>query len=417
MAARALFLLQHAQNLLRTAFSFERALDSVVSDFFRAHKNLGQKDRALLAELVYFSVRHKRFLEALSGGNLKQIILLSAFLENKNDFDVLLNENEKAFFQHFDLKEYEKKLPFSVFYSFPDWLLKALPFKGKDLENLCRALNQKAPFDLRINPLKIKMEEGLAAFPNAQTMPFSPFGFRLKENRALYQHPLFLEGKIEVQDEGSQLVALLTNAHRRENVADFCAGAGGKSLLLGAMMKNSGTLYGIDISEKRLYQFKQRFKKSGLSNIHFLRIENEKDARLKRLKNRFDCVLADVPCSGTGTLRRNPDLKWRQNEEKIKKLNELQLSILNSASSLVKKGGRLIYSTCSLLPMENENIAETFLKNHTEFKPLHLKEWNEKNNCFIQNPLPDFIFNEHGQLSLSPFNETDGFFAAAFVRE
>jgi 16S rRNA (cytosine967-C5)-methyltransferase len=197
---------------------------------------------------------------------------------------------------------------------------------------------------------------GIAATPT----PFSPWGLRLEGKPALQKLDLFTRGAVEVQDEGSQLLALLTDAKRGEMVVDFCAGAGGKTLALGAAMRNTGRLYALDVSGHRLAALKPRLARSGLANVHPIQIAHERDERIRRLAGKIDRVLVDAPCSGLGTLRRNPDLKWRQSPASVTELNEKQARILAGAAELLKPGGRLVYATCSLLASENQAIAETF---------------------------------------------------------
>ena len=186
---------------------------------------------------------------------------------------------------------------------------------------------------------------------------------------------MFTRGDVEVQDEGSQLLALLIDAKRGEMVVDFCAGAGGKTLALGAAMRNTGRLYAFDTSGHRLAALKPRLARSGLSNVYPVQIAHERDDRIKRLAGKIDRVLVDAPCSGLGTLRRNPDLKWRQSPEAIEELRVKQAAILASAARLLKPGGRLVYATCSLLAAENEAIAEAFSEAHkASFRPLPAEE-------------------------------------------
>src|SRR5574343_1082384 len=219
-------------------------------------------------------------------------------------------------------------------------------------------MNQSAPLDLRVNTLKTNREallEKLAADGiAAEAAPLSPMAIRLRDKPALAKTALFLEGAYEVQDEGSQLLGYLVEPKRGEMVVDFCAGAGGKTLLLGALMRNTGRLYAFDVSDKRLTNLKPRLARSGLSNVHPVVIASENDPRVKRLAGKLDRVLVAAPCSGLGTLRRNPDLKWRQSEKAVAELVAKQTAILDSAARLVKSGGRLVYATCSVLPQENE---------------------------------------------------------------
>ena len=188
---------------------------------------------------------------------------------------------------------------------------------------------------------------------------------------ALQRHPLFLEGKVEVQDEGSQLLAYLVAPRRREMVVDFCAGAGGKTLALGALMHSEGRVYAFDTAEKRLSNLKPRLRRSGLSNVHPQLIAGAADARVKRLTSKIDRVLVDAPCSGLGTLRRNPDLKWRQGPQAVTEMAAKQRAILDAAARLVKPGGRLVYATCSLLQEENEAVVDAFLDAHPRFARVH----------------------------------------------
>jgi 16S rRNA (cytosine967-C5)-methyltransferase len=250
--------------------------------------------------------------------------------------------------------------------------------------------------------------ENTSGETNITKTPYSPIGIRMPNRMNIGRHILFTEGKIEVQDEGSQLLAYLVAPKRGMMVADFCAGAGGKSLAIGALMRNTGRLYAFDVSEKRLHNLGQRLKRSGLSNMHAQVISSETDPKLKRLNGKFDRVLVDAPCSGLGTLRRNPDLKWRQMPEDVAELNVKQTNILARAAKLTKTGGRLIYATCSLLNDENENIAEQFLAAHPDFKLLNAAEILAQQQIEL---------DTGNYLKLLPhLHNTDGFFAAVFEK-
>jgi 16S rRNA (cytosine967-C5)-methyltransferase len=234
-------------------------------------------------------------------------------------------------------------------------------------------------------------------------------GLRIRKKPALQNMPIFKDGWVEVQDEGSQLLAQIVGAKRGEMVADFCAGAGGKTLALGAWMRNTGRLYAFDVVEKRLAKLKPRLARSGLSNVHPGLIAHENDAKVKRLSGKLDRVLIDAPCSGLGTLRRNPDMKWRQSEDDIAQMSQLQTSILASAARLVKPGGRVVYATCSLLEEENESIVTSFLSTHPDYELRPMSEVMAEQKISL-------IMDDY--LKLLPHrHHTDGFFAAVIERK
>jgi 16S rRNA (cytosine967-C5)-methyltransferase len=267
-----------------------------------------------------------------------------------------------------------------------------------------------------VNTIKATREEVLAKMQAENTVkdnvitttPYSPVGIRMGAKLNISRHVLFEAGKIEVQDEGSQLLSYLVAPKRGQMVADLCAGAGGKTLAIGALMRNTGRLYAFDVSEKRLNNLGKRLKRSGLSNLHAQVINNENDLKLKRLNSKFDRVLVDAPCSGLGTLRRNPDLKWRQTEQDVLELTQKQSAILARAAKLTKAGGRLIYATCSLLRDENEAIAEAFLSNNPDFKLVPASEVLKSQNIELD--------TGHYLKLLPHLHGTDGFFAAVFEK-
>ncbi len=233
-------------------------------------------------------------------------------------------------------------------------------------------------------------------------------GIRLRDKIPLNRDALFTEGKVEVQDEGSQLLGLLLAPKRSDMVVDFCAGAGGKTLMLAALMRSQGRLYALDVSEKRLANLKPRLKRSGASNIQPTLIDNENDLKVKRLAGKIDRVLVDAPCSGLGTLRRNPDLKFRQSPESVAELTQKQAAILQAAARLVKPGGRLVYATCSVLPEENQHIVQAFLNAHPEFVLRPAGEVLAQQKVALE--MGDY-------LELRPqLHQTDGFFAAVLER-
>jgi 16S rRNA (cytosine967-C5)-methyltransferase len=301
----------------------------------------------------------------------------------------------------------------------PDWLIDRLRTVLSDVDvlALAQALQQPAPLDLRVNVTKTDRESVLRELAedgiNGTPTPYSPTGIRIIGRPAINRHRLFLAGAVEVQDEASQLICHLLAPRRGEMVADFCAGAGGKSLALGAAMRSTGRLYAFDVSPRRLAELKPRLARSGLSNIHPQRIASERDPKLKRLAGKFDRVLVDAPCSGLGTLRRNPDLKWRQTAADVEELVQKQASILASAAKLVRPGGRLVYATCSILPAENDAIVNDFLASHPEFRLRSAQEELTANRI----ELPRTGGEGELLLRLSPrIHGTDGFFAALLER-
>jgi 16S rRNA (cytosine967-C5)-methyltransferase len=305
--------------------------------------------------------------------------------------------------------------PLSVQSELPDWVIEALSatHDAAALLALGRALMQPAPLDVRVNIHKTSRESVLAKLAEAgitaTPTPWSPWGVRIAHPFDLSRHPLFREGLVEVQDEGSQLLALLTGARRGEMVADLCAGAGGKTLALGAAMASSGRLYAFDINEKRLTKLSPRLKRSGLSNVTAQVISNENDTRLKRLAGKLDRVLIDAPCSGLGTLRRNPDLKFRQSPETVASLTKTQASLIRAGARLVKAGGRLVYATCSLLPAENQAIVESFLAEHAEFRRVPANEVLATSRVTLDT-------GEYLQMNPAAHG-TDGFFAAVLEKQ
>ncbi|MDR3158642.1 MAG: RsmB/NOP family class I SAM-dependent RNA methyltransferase [Zoogloeaceae bacterium] len=378
-------LLTHGVAILKQLLAFDEAADKTLSRYFRAHPKLGHADRGMLAETCFAFLRHYRKLNVKVAAAFPAApvpsprhLFLAAFLQEGRalpEIEALLDPGEAQGFaalKNFD----DAALTPAERADFPDWLYERLIEAHGEAatQQLAQAMNQHAPLDLRVNAMKGERDAVLAELARARITAkagaYSPFAVRLAGKPALARQPLFTQGVIEVQDEGSQLLGLLLAPRRGEAVADFCAGAGGKTLLLGALMANRGRLYAFDISEKRLARLKPRLARSGLSNVRPMRIESERDSRLKRLAGKMDRVLVDAPCSGLGTLRRNPDLKWRQTPEGILELTRKQSAILAAAARLVRPGGHLLYATCSLLDEENDQIVDAFLASHPEFVPL-----------------------------------------------
>lgn len=418
-------LFKHAEVLLSELLRSPFPADLVVSRYFRQHRELGHADRGFVAESVYSVLRRKRSLSARCLDDVTSRRLLLASLAcvqgmNRRELEAVLSEVEGKWLAQAKALRLED-LPPAIRLDLPDWLYETLKtqFDTQELESLVIGLNQSAPLDLRVNLLKADRELVLARLNadglTAEPCRYSPLGIRLLGKPALSRHPLFLDGSFEVQDEGSQLLGFLLQPKRGEMVADFCAGAGGKTLLLGAMMRSQGRLYAFDVAEKRLAKLKPRLARSGLSNVHPVRIESENDIKIKRLAGKLDRVLVDAPCSGLGTLRRNPDLKWRQSPESVIELTAKQAAILHAASALVKQGGRLVYATCSLLAAENDAVITAFLSKHPEFVALSATEVLRQQGIEID--AGDAFGDRDQYLRLLPHRHgTDGFFSAVMER-
>ena len=415
-------LLDACAAALGEVLKFAYPADAVLSRFFREHPKVGQRDRATIAESVYAVLRRGRMLERLLGGTLSRGAMprdavLAAWAgllgANLKELEPLVRKAELD-----GLAEIKRNIhapqPFEVECDFPDWLIERLRHRFDDaaLLELAKGLQRPAPLDLRVNLARVSREEVLARLAAdgiaAAATPYSPAGVRLAGKPAINRHPLFAEGLIEVQDEGSQLVCHLVGPRRGEMVVDFCAGAGGKTLALGVLMRSTGRLYAFDVSDKRLAQFKPRLARSGLSNVHPQRIENERDPRVGRLAGKIDRVLVDAPCSGLGTLRRNPDLKWRQTPADVEEFSREQAAILAGAARLIKPGGRLVYATCSLLEEENNAVIDAF---------------RAANQGFALCPAGEILSQERIDLPMGGYFElwphrhgTDAFFAAVLER-
>jgi len=406
---------------LRAALKMEHPADAVLRHFFQAER-IGSNERSLVAETLFGVLRHRLFLDHActiddKGQATARRVALAYWVRfggyNLRELEPLLKPKEADWLgkvKSINMND----LPLSIQAELPDWIVDKLRPQHSDAEilELGRSMQQPAPLDLRVNTLLAGRDEVLQSLQaegmDAQATPYSPMGIRLKYKPALNKHALFLTGKFEVQDEGSQLLGLLVAPKRNDMVVDFCAGAGGKTLMLGALMNSQGRLYAWDISEKRLTNLKPRLKRSGLSNVQPQLIAHENDSKVKRLAGKIDRVLVDAPCSGLGTLRRNPDLKFRQSVQSVAELNEKQTAILASAARLLKQGGRLVYATCSLLHEENQAIVEAFLAAHPDFKLVPAGEVLAQHKIELE--MGDYL-----QLTPQRHN-TDGFFAAVLER-
>lgn len=418
-------LLDACAELVRLTLQFNHPADAVVSRFFRDNRGLGPRERATLAETVYTVLRKKQLFDHLapSGSGPKERRLAILGFDGPLDFlRSALSEQEKRWLDQCraidpaDLMERHR-------HNLPEWLVAPLKEQlGQEFWPLAQSLNASAGLDLRVNDFKAKradVQKELAQAGIRTTLtPFSPWGLRIESKPALHKLDAFVRGDFEVQDEGSQLLALLVDAKRGEMVVDFCAGAGGKTLALGAAMRSTGRLYAFDTSAHRLESMKPRMARSGLSNVHSAAIAHERDERIKRLAGKIDRVLVDAPCSGLGTLRRNPDLKWRQSPSAVEEMVAKQQAILQSAARLLKSGGRLVYATCSLLTQENEAIAQAFSQANSDFVAVPVGGILEKFKLSQAQQLCSG--GEDGLLYLRLWphrHQTDGFFAATWEKK
>ena len=402
---------------LRTILPLEHPADTTLRYFFK-NERIGSNERAIVAETSFGVLRHRLLLEVACDGKATPRRMALAYLVkfggyNMREIQPVLKRDEAEWLATAKGVQYEGQ-SLSVQAELPEWLIEKMraSYSDEEILTLGQAMQQGAPLDIRVNTLLAKREDVLQKLQeqniDATVTPYSPVGIRLKEKIPLNKDELFTTGKVEVQDEGSQLLGFLLAPKRNDMVVDFCAGAGGKTLMLSALMNSQGRLYAMDVSEKRLANLKPRLKRSGASNIQPMLIAHENDLKVKRLSGKIDRVLVDAPCSGLGTLRRNPDLKFRQSPRSIEELNQKQTAILASASRLLKKGGRLVYATCSILPEENQHIVQAFLAGHPDFVLLPAGEILQQQKIPLE--MGDY-------LELRPnLHATDGFFAAVLER-
>jgi 16S rRNA (cytosine967-C5)-methyltransferase len=403
-------LLETCAALLREVLTFKQPADVVVSAHFRQQRQLGARERHTLAETVYAVLRRRLLYQHLAqsgSGPMERRLAALGWAGDASFLNAALDAGEQQWLARVQAIDAQGLAP-KLRHNLPDWVAQPLQaaLGEPGFWALAESLNQPAPLDLRVNTFKAKREAvqqalaagGIAAEPTL----YSPWGLRVQGKPALQKLEVFTQGDVEVQDEGSQLL-----------VADFCAGAGGKTLALGAMMRNTGRLYAFDVSGHRLDALKPRLARSGLSNVYPVQIAHERDERIKRLAGKLDAVLVDAPCSGLGTLRRNPDLKWRQSPQALVELTAKQSAILESAGRLLKPGGRLVYATCSLLQIENEGVCDAFTQSQTRFEPVSVLETLAEAKVASGQSLV-----EAGNLRLWPhLHATDGFFAAVWRKK
>lgn len=420
-------LLMRAAELLHLMAEQKWPADRQMERFFRQHRNMGAKDRGFTAEAVYGVLRRKASLTYLLSRIFPDRALLSrdyilGYLHLYGGYSLRALAQTGWRDYPYDVLESLRSqasglLPAAVRAELPDELYRYFCSQWGETEtlSLAAALNQAASLDLRVNTLKTDrntLQVTLAAENiTVEVTPYSPVGLRRTHRAALFNHPSFRQGLFEIQDEGSQLIAYLLQLKRRGKVVDLCAGGGGKTLHISALMENTGTVYAFDIHAKRLAQLSLRLKRANLDNVRVQLLEDLQQPQLLALAGKMDAVLVDAPCSGTGTLRRNPDMKWKPLE--LVSLTQLQTRLLQCAASLLRPGGRLVYATCSLLSQENESVITAFLETHPEYVLIDAPEILEQQGLHIPQ-----CGNSLGMLQLRPdLHGTDGFTAAVMVRQ
>jgi len=426
-----------AIDILSAIEGGERPADDIAADHFRRRRYIGAKDRVQISTHVYAVLRHRAALDwwiarashGEVGAQARSRMIAALLLVDSRTPEDLAASFDGDRFRPAPLLPAEERLaralagrtlthpamPRAVANHLPDWLEPYLAsVYGRHLEDEMTALNLPAPLDLRVNRLKADRDgarQALAAeHVIAEPTPWSPLGLRLKHRVPLAGTAAFKDGLVEVQDEGSQVAALLADAQPGMRVVDFCAGAGGKTLALAAQMQNRGKLVACDVAEWRLDRAGRRLRRAGISNVERRALASERDPWVKRHAASFDRVLVDAPCLGIGSWRRNPDGKWRATPTDLAELALRQRDILLSAARLVRPGGRLIYVTCSLLREENEAQAEAFLAASPDFALYPAaRAWAET----IGGHCP----GGDDYLRLTPARHgTDGFFVAQFER-
>ncbi len=424
--------LQGTLDLMQNVETVARPADAVVSAWFRDHRQIGDADRGQISELLYALLRHharlgwwlakhgcevtprSRLLAWLALAEGKTPEQIAGLFGGASAAPAALSDPERKLLAKLQGGTIaHPAMPDEVRGECPAWAAAPLRHRfGESFPREMAGLLTPPPLDLRVNPLKATREAMLRALqrlglPAAATR-LAPFGIRVAERPSLARLPMLKTGEVEIQDEGSQLVAMLVDAKPGERVVDFCAGAGGKTLAIAVQMENKGHVIACDVLANRLKRSAERFRNAGLHNIETKPLTSETDPWVKRHKGGFDRVLVDAPCSGSGTWRRNPDARWRALGAGLETLVPLQASILASAARLVKPGGRLVYATCSMLSEENEEQVAAFLAAHPAFHAVPLREAAPQ---LKESAHPDY-------LSLTPARHgTDGFFAAVMQRD
>ena len=418
---------KEAITILENILDVKKPADRLIAYHFKNNRFIGSKDKAVISQLVYAVLRNRATLEFyLKEFNIqatarKLVISFLCAIERKDisemtkifDADMYSPRNLKGNEVTF-VKEYKKVDPLKMEeyekLNYPKWLSEELKEAfGDNLATEMIALNKQADTVIRVNTLKTtraKLKADLKDLDiKTKKTELSHLGLKVEGKFNLFGCQPFKAGHFEVQDEGSQILAILADAKPKQKVLDMCCGAGGKLLAMAGSMEHTGSLIGTDVNERRLMETKKRLKRAGISNAMLKVIETENDKYLKRQKDRFDVIFVDAPCSGTGTWRRNPDSKWNLEPEFVEQLTKTQASILSSAGKLVKVGGTMAYATCSILRKENHDQVEKFLAENENFELVDISTINEK-------------LTDQAMLQLTPAQHNcDGFFIALLKRK
>lgn len=412
----------------------KKPVDNILNHYVRSKKYIGSHDRREIYDLVYDFFRSYGVILNLIENigfekiNSRQKVILYCLIIKKMSLEEIEDIFQQTYPKPLLITGFERKMlshaqekqadiqPDSVSHFYPKWLEpyleKAFP---KKFDQEIKALNKQARVDLRVNSLLASKDDVLKEMSKTiseiSEMPFSPMGFFWKKRLPIGNISLFQKGAFEVQGEAAQIASYLTDVKPGMRVLDCCAGAGGKTLSMAAMMENKGTIVACDVSQKRLSRMKERLKRANVHNVRTRVILDKEDPWIKKQKANFDRVVLDVPCSGTGTWARNADSKWRFAQSDLMELIEKQQAILKSVRHLVKPGGHLVYMTCSVLQEENEEQIKSFMANDNEYSVVPISEiWDQ----YIKKPM---IENTE-YLFLSPFKtQTDGFFVAVLKRK
>lgn len=419
---------QAAIEIIESVENDRRPADRFIYSYFRNRRYAGAKDRAAISGLVYEVLRRREELVWRLGSNISSRLRVLACLivtENLSKRSIAELCNGEKYGPEklssceenilFNTTIAKKIIPDWARANYPEWLDESFhaAFESHKIPEML-ALNRRAPLDLRVNTLLTSVDE-VARKLNEAKYEFSfgewaPTCLRLHKHREISRHELFINGDIEIQDQGSQIVASLCDVKEGDQVVDYCAGAGGKTLALSAIMKGTGQIYAVDKEYQRVRRLKARLERSRVRNVQCITRSVKGNLRIRNLARRAQRVLVDVPCSGSGIWRRNPEDRGRLSSSLLGKYIDLQKMLLREAADLVCPGGRLIYCTCSIIPDENESQALAFSTEMDDFKILNAREiWK---NTLGQ--VPDFV-NQFAHLS--PYkSDTDGFFVAVFER-